>query len=837
MAARRRGTGTRLDTALFVDLGFVLALAAVGAYAAWPLYQTWYLAITVVGAVVIAAGVVLLGLLRRWSWGLIALCTAGAYLAFGVPLAIPSAFVSRADLVLGYRDLVIATFADWKKLVTVDAPVGHFQTLLVPLLITMLVSTTVAFSIVFSRSRSYGALVPVMLIPTAFAIVFGTTSNGHALPVGDFQVAAPTHTIVGVLALGAAGGFLVWRGQHARTMALREAAAASGIRRPAGASAGSARRIAGAVAVALVGLAVAVPLSSTALEPSQRTVLRSAVDPSAQLSQYTSPLTTYRAAFSADPDTYNAPVLSYSGDAQQLGRLRIATMSFYNGQQYTVLPSDSDRSSAFRHLPQLTSSSHGSGLASLDVTIGSGFDAALGSGVWLPTVDGVTAVGFGGGDVNALTDGFYYNPTLQAGAELHKLAPGDSYTLLAKPQAAAAQLGTLAPPQGAVPTTADIPDSLTQWVQAQNLGTGGQALAGLIQRLRERGFLSHSLVSPGTGTASDPTWLADTGGRFQQSLAGESMDRIGALFSDLLRQQQQVGADAPTSALVAGVGDDEQFAVASALIAESLGFPARVVLGFTLAGSDTDAAAIPACDGGVCRGKNLTAWVEVQGSDQKWVPFITTPQSKLPLAEHPVVTSVPKVPTQVQQHVATVQPPPEANPTGGNRQNNEHTPKETAGPAVWLPALRIGGTIVLVLLILAAPLVSLMVVKAARRRERRAAPSSAGRIAAGWDELVDTAVDLGLPAPGVRTRVEAASLYSAASRASDSTTLRTLAHGADDAVFGAFDPTPDEAERFWAQLDEQRSRLAAAFPRWKRLLALVSLRSFRTGFRTGGGEG
>ncbi|GAA4177789.1 transglutaminase-like domain-containing protein [Gryllotalpicola koreensis] len=836
MAARRRGRAARPDTALFVDLGFVLALVAVGAFAAWPIYQTWYLVVTVAGAVVIAAGVVLLGRLRRWSWGLISVCTAAAYLAFGVPLAIPSAFASRADLVLGYRDLVVATVGDWKKLVTVDAPVGHFQTLLVPLLVTMLVCTTAAFSIVFGRARSYGVLVPIMLLPTAFAIVFGTTSNGHPLEIGGFQVAAPTHTVVGVLALGAAGGFLVWRGQHARTLALREAAAASGIRRPAGASVGSARRIAGAVAVALVGLAVAVPLSSTALEPSQRHVLRSAVDPTAQLSQYTSPLTTYRAAFSADPDTYNAAVLSYSGDARQLGRLRVATMSFYNGQQYTVLPSDSDRSSAFAHLPQLTSASHGSGLASLDVTIGKGFDAALGSGVWMPTVDGLKAVGFGGADVNALTDGFYYNTTLQAGAELHKLSPGDSYTLLATPQAATAPLGSLTPPQGAVPATADIPDSLTQWVQSQNLGTGGQALAGLIQRLRDRGFLSHSLVSPGTGTASDPTWLRETGGKFQQSLAGESMDRIGELFSDLLRQQQKVGADAPAASLVAGVGDDEQFAVASALIAESLGFPARVVLGFTLAGSETDAGAIPACDGGVCRGKNLTAWVEVQGADQKWVPFTTTPQSKLPLAKQPVTTSVPKLPTQVQQHVATVQPPPEANPTGGNRQNNDRTPKDAAGPAAWLPALRIGGTILLVLLILAAPLASLVIVKAARRRERRATPSSAGRIASGWDELVDTAVDLGLPAPGVRTRVEAAALYSAASRAADSTTLRTLAHGADDAVFGAFDPTPDEADRFWAQLDEQRSRLAAAFPRWKRLLALVSLRSFRTGSRIGGGE-
>jgi UPF0716 family protein affecting phage T7 exclusion len=830
MAARRRGRTARPDSALFVDLGFVLALVAVGAVAAWPIYQTWYLAITVAGAVAIAAPVVVVGRLRNWSWLMIAGVAAAAYLAFGVPLAIPSAFASRADFLAGYRDLIVATVTDWKKLVTVDAPVGHFQTLLVPLLVTMLVCTTVAFSITFGRARSYGALVPVMLLPTAFAIVFGTTGPGHSVPVGDFQIASGFHMLIGVLALGTAGGFLVWRAQHARTLALREAAAASGIRRPGGTAVGTVRRTAGAVAVALVGLAVAVPLSSTALQPSARHVLRSAVDPTAQLSQYTSPLTTYRAAFAAEPvDVYNAPVLSYSGDAQQLGRLRVATMSYYNGQQYTVLPNDSDRSSAFSHMPQLTSSTPAGGLAKLDVTIQSGFENALGADVWLPTVEGLKAIGFGGADVNALTDGFYYNTELQAGAELHPLDAGDSYTLLAKPQSAAANVNALTPPQGAVPETADIPDSLTQWVQTQGLGSDGQALSALIGRLRARGFLSHALVDPGKGTAAAPTWLAATGGKFQQSLAGESMDRIGDLFTELLRQQQEVGADAPAASLVAGVGDDEQFAVASALIAESLGFPARVVLGFTLPGGQADADAIPACQGGVCRGQNLTAWVEVQGADTKWVAFDTTPQHKLPLAEHPITTSVPKLPTQVQPHVATVQPPPEANPTGGNRQNNDRTPRSQAGPAVWLPVLRIGGTVVLVLLILAAPLISLVVVKAARRRDRRRAENSAGRIAAGWDELVDTAVDLGLPPPGVRTRAEAAALYAAASRAADSGTLRTLAHGADEAVFGAFDPTPDEAERFWAELDEQRGRLAEGFPRWKRLLALISLRSFRNG--------
>jgi len=176
-----------------------------------------------------------------------------------------------------------------------------------------------------------------------------------------------------------------------------------------------------------------------------------------------------------------------------------------------------------------------------------------------------------------------------------------------------------------------------------------------------------------------------------------------------------------------------------------------------------------------------------------------------------------------------VQPPPEANPSGSDRHNDEHTDDTGSGPAQWLPLLRIGGSILLALMVLAAPLASVLIVKGARRRQRRRAATAAARMAGGWEELVDTAVDLGLPAPGVRTRVEAAGVYAAAARSADAGRLRTLASGADEAVFGAFDPTPQTAEQFWAQLEEQRCRLAAGFPRWKRLWARISLRSFRTG--------
>lgn len=828
MSAHRRRHGTRFDAAILVDVAFVVALAAVAAFAAWPIYQTPYLVITATGAVVIAGGVTVLGLVLRWSWFTIVLALIAGYVLLGVPLAVPRAFASRADFVLGYRDLLVATVFDWRKLATVAVPVGHYQTLLVPLLIVLLASTAAAFALIIHRVRAYAVVVPVMLLPVLFAIAFGSSHASWQFTAAGFVVSAFREIVVGVLALGLAGAFLVWRSQHARTVALRAVAEATGVRRAAGAAAGSVRRVAGAVAVVVVAVLVAVPLSSAALGSNTRHVLRTAG--TAELRQYVSPLTTYRQYF--DAAHYDQELLSVTGDTEQLGRLRLATMSFYDGQQFTVLQSDSDSASAFRPIPQLTSVSRDSDLATATVTV------RADQGVWMPTVAGLQSVRFDGADANALTDGFYYNRGLQAGVELHPLPKGTgySYTLAASRPAPAPALESASAPSTPVRDTTIIPKSLTDWIESQGVGSGGGALVTLIDRLRQRGYLSHSLAAANAAQKAPlPEWASDLGMKqVESSLAGESTGRIDALFTALNNQQQRYGASAPASELVAAVGDDEQFAVASALIAESLGFPARVVLGFSLsqAAAGDPATSIPPCADGVCRGKNLTAWVEVRVAGS-WVPIGTTPQHTAKLATSRTPTSVPQLPTQVQQRGATVQPPPEANPSGDSQQNPPRTNHPTAGAADWMPLVRLIGSILLVLLVLVAPLVALLIVKAARRRERRAMSSTAGRMAAGWDELVDTAVDLGLPTPGVRTRAEAAAVYAAASRSADSARMRTLASGADEAVFGAFDPTAQEAEQYWAQLDEQRARLAAGFPRWKRLWALISLRSFRAG---GGGD-
>src|SRR5690606_18291728 len=74
---------------------------------------------------------------------------------------------------------------------------------------------------------------------------------------------------------------------------------------------------------------------------------------------------------------------------------------------------------------------------------------------------------------------------------------------------------------------------------------------------------------------------------------------------------------------VAAVGDDEQFAVAAALIADELGFPARVVVGARLWSDDPG---VRVCESGACRAQDLSAWTEVFTDDGRWVPVDVTPQ-------------------------------------------------------------------------------------------------------------------------------------------------------------------------------------------------------------------
>jgi len=93
------------------------------------------------------------------------------------------------------------------------------------------------------------------------------------------------------------------------------------------------------------------------------------------------------------------------------------------------------------------------------------------------------------------------------------------------------------------------------------------------------------------------------------------------------------------------------------------------------------------------------------------------------------------------------------------------------------------------------------------------------RYAGAWQELVDTARDLGLTVPTRGSRPAQAVVLGEV--------LLDLARTADDAVFGPSPPSVESAESYWRAVLESRAHLGADLPWWRRLLAPFSPASLR----------
>ncbi|GAA3895667.1 transglutaminase-like domain-containing protein [Leifsonia kafniensis] len=797
---------------LLTNALFVFGMVAVGLWAAWPIYQSGYFFITAGGAVLAATVIAWVGMRRAWSWFTLLLVTFGVYLLLGVPLAVPAALTSLPAFGSGFVNLITATVFSWKELVTISIPVGSYQTMLVPLLILTLGVTTAALSLVWRAPRLHTLAIPVVFLLQLFGLVAGSSRVSTPLTLGFVTVPAPRESLIGLAVLLLAVAFLVWRAQDSRQSALRQTTQATGVRQLAQGWLPRARRGALVVGTVLLATVVAVPLVASAVRPAEREVLRTGIDPAVTLREYVSPLSQYRSFLTGD--LYDTPLFTVSGASADLSRLRLAVLSHYDGQVFRVVDpvsGEKDQTTAFARVPNIRDSSAQSGTpATATVTSGS-YD-----GVWLPLAGSLTRIDFTGPRRDALTDAFYYSDRTDAGVELRTLSSGDSYRFETRIDESVTPIAELKKPAagGELVDPALIPESLVNWVKAQKVGADGAGLAELITRLRERGYLSHALDAP----ASAGGWANDLAGYdFAPSLSGHSVDRIDSLFTSLLEKQNST-VSTDNAVLVAAVGDDEQFAVASALIAAYLGYPARVVLGFALTAADGDAEAIPACTDGVCEGKNLTAWLEVQGADERWTPVTVTPQHDHPLAPSDDQMRDPKIPTDVLQAEAAEQTPPEANPTSGEEKATAEKPE--AADLGWLIGiLKIVGISLLVLLILLTPALAIIGAKMQRRRERKRGTTTAAQIAGGWDEYVDTAVDHGLPAPHNLTRTELAALHGSEGGG----VLATLA---DQAVFGPIAPVQADSDSFWVLVDSERDALGQDATRRKRLRAALSLRSF-----------
>ncbi len=748
----------RSAASVAVDVALVWIMTAVAAAAFWPVYRdVRYLAV-VVGALVAGTIVALLGARFRWPSFVVLFVAFGVFVAIGVPLAVPGrAIAGVLPSWQGILDLLSGVAYGWKQLLTVILPVGDYQALLVPALL-LLFAATLASVTIAARARFPEAAVIPPVVAFLIAIAFGPDEAPWPVPLA-------LGMLVTVLV------FLVWHRWRRRRAAIRALARATpdADGRPLETAGGAALGVRTVVAGGLIlGVAATASIGATNLVPvtGDREVLRTAVDQPFDPRDYPSPLAGFR-RYLRD-DRVDEVMLRVAG-LPDGSRLRVATLDSYDGVVYAVGSATRDTASGtFVRIPQSVDQSDVRG-ESVSFTV----EIAGYRGVWVPSAGAFESIAFTGSESASLADAFYYNATTGSGAVLGGLETGDGYRIAAvlPEQPASDELAGLAPGDADVPRIGEIPEELALYLedQVRTLTVPGERLVAMLDALRADGYISHGLDE------DDPP-----------SRSGHGADRI----AELVTGSQMIG-------------DAEQYAVAAALMARQLGFPARVVFGF-----------VP--QEGVIRGDDVAAWIEVDTAQYGWVAIDPVPEDR------PIPEEEPEEENQVARPPSIVPPPPDRPDAPGeqNAPDRAQDEPDQLDPviAALLAAARVIGIGLLVLAILLAPFALIVAAKTRRRRLRRTAPDVVQRISGGWDEFTDAVLDHGYTAPPAATRSELATV-------AGGLPARVLAAVADRAVFAPEQADPADADRVWDAVGDLRTSLDLGLTRRQRLRALVSLRS------------
>ncbi len=738
----------------------VLAVASV---AWWPVYRDDAMVVAAVTAVVSGTLVALVGTVFRLPTAVVAVATVAVFALTGVPAAVPGGANGVLPTGQGLVDLFAGVALGWKQLVTISLPVGSYESLLVPYFVTMLVATVTGVSVATRASRQELASIPALVVFAAGVVV------------GPARLDTSIATAVALTGIALVWALTVRHARRAVAVATTIGArvpVARSVLRPALVGTGTIV----AAAVVATGLGLVAPPSVG------RTVARTDVVKPFDPRDYISPLSGFRAY---EEDTASdTPQLTVTGLPEN-GFVRIATLDTYDGVVYRVGGSDGAAASGtFERVP---TSVDVRGVDGTTVRVGVRVDGYR--GVWLPTVGDLERVEFSGSDAEQERGAFFYNGSTGTGAVVGGVGEGTRYDLTAvlPEQPTDEELASARPGSASVPTPRSVPDAVRSTVEATtaDAGTDGAKLVAAVEALKRNGYVSH-------GVGDD-----------RASRSGHGADRIQELL---------------TSPLM--IGDQEQYAVAAALMADQLGFPARVVMGFTAGGDAGGGTGADATSGRTTtfRGSDVTARIEVDTAQWGWVM----------IDPNPAVREIPNEQQQTPQPVTrpeTVVPPPPAEQQDQSQQAPPQSDRNTPPvQPLWLQILLAVLPWLLAVLGLAAlvllPFGVIVLLKRIRRRRRRRAPTPRGRIVGAWDEYRDALVDRGHDVARSATRREAV----VGAPGEGGTGLAALA---DRSVFGPSDADRTAADRMWSATDDAIASLRAGRTRRERFRAAVSLRSLR----------
>lgn len=758
--------------------GAVLALAtALAMLPLVPVYGLRAAAPPIAGGVLVGTGLALLAARRGWSGLVTSAAGIVAYLVAGAALAAPTTALwgvlpTPTSLVV----LLSGSVTVWKQVLTLEPALGGTGNLLAAPYLLGLSGTLIAVTIArrtAPRNAAWAGVVP--LVGLALSVLLGTKQTVLPLVVG----------VLVVLLLAP------WVARRRGTLAPRRL-------------------------VALLVMAVAVTgggvLGGPVLgQDRPRFVLRDELVPPFDPKDHPSPLSSFRKFVK---DWKETELLTVRG-LPEGAAVRLATMDAFDGVVWNVAGAEAaDGSGKFRRVGETIATSTRGTRVEVEVEV-----HRLPS-VWLPTVGYTERFDFAGPDALELAGDLRYNDATGTAVLADGVPAGTRWTaeVVVPAQPDDEEIGAATAASVRLPEPTGVPDAVPLFAgDLAGTATSPVLIARTLEQgLAERGWFSHGLVDSGD----------------EPSLSGHGADRITTLLTAELM-----------------VGDHEQYASAMALMAREMGLPSRVVMGFV---PDEERAG---ADEITITGDDVQAWVEIAFAGYGWVAFHPTPdESKTPREDTPQETAQPQ-PQVVQP------PPPPPDPVQPPDEDTEQPqtdppPPPEEQPQSLLPVLTLVGTILVPLLVLLTPVAAVAVAKARRRRRRRGTGPTVQRVVGGWEEVLDHARDLRRPAPPRATRRETAVHLAeafaarpgrgggpdAAAEGGRQRARRVaglgafvagLAEGADAMVFGPGEPTAQQVEAYWAQVDAAVRAMDATVPAGQRLRARYATASLRTRRKAG----
>ncbi|WP_022883052.1 transglutaminase-like domain-containing protein [Gryllotalpicola ginsengisoli] len=727
----------------WTDLGVVAALSAIAALGFQPLYGGIVFVLPALGGLLVSLAAAAAGrLLRAPLITTIAFGIAGYFLfgsAFAMPATATFTVLPNLDTLSG---LVRGAVFGWSDAVTLTAPLQEPPYIGVVAYVACWAAALISGAVVAHWAPSAGPGSPLrrcVAVAAPLALLIATILLGtHQVFLGGVR---------GVVFTALALVWICWR------QSADEASVSAG-------QSGSRRKLIGSATVVLGALLVG-GLVGGLVQPAaaDRFVARDEIVPPFDPLDYPSPL----AAFRKYVNDENKTVLFTESGLPKGSYVRLATMDAWDGVVWNVSAdaSTASGSGAFRLLGRKLPEPS---LFTAGATTKATFTIKDYTGVWLPSGSYPTGLQFEGDDAEQTAQNVRVNSETGTVALTSGVTKGLSYqmevTALKVPDEKA--LAAIPPATLDPADRQNVPDVVesTATQYAGDATTALQKLQNLQRSLQNLGYLSH-------GRPDDSV----------PARAGEGADRV----VELLTQTPMVG-------------DQEQYTTAFALMAGSLGFSTRVVLG----------AKVPSQGGDVdITGNDVTAWVEVAFQGVGWVPFFPTPTKTDAPKEQ---TVKPKVIPQPQ-----VRQPPRDHLKDDQlltpvQTEDQHKKKQQKGFEIPVWAYWAGGSLLLLAAIVFLPLLIVWLLKRRRRRKRSRGPGD--RQAAGaWAELRSALAELGLAAPAqVTTRRQLARHYETAGAAIGVAvpdgSLGPLAREVDHAVFSADDVGPEAATALWASVDK-----------------------------------